>query len=194
MDGLEVSSLVDMDSSQDENHLSIQSTDAVSLEMPNQLEISFSEPSGSNDTENLALIPVDTESCLDPEYLSEVSALVSQGGMLEKKILPLENPKEMIARWRLDNLDLKAVVKDALLSGRLPLAVLQLHLCHSRGLVNDKEPIDTFTEVRDIGRAIAYDLFLKVAYYGFSHENIIYHHLSFVANNSIIYRVKLALV
>lgn len=188
---MEVSSLTDMDSSQDE---SIRSTDAVSLEVPNQLEISFPETSGSNDTENLALIPMDTESHLDPEYLSEVSALVSQGGMLEKKILPLENPKEMIARWRLDNLDLKAVVKDALLSGRLPLAVLQLHLCHSRGLVADKEPIDTFTEVRDIGRAIAYDLFLKVAYYGFSPENIIYHHLSFIANNSMIYRVKLALL
>ncbi|KAG6721774.1 hypothetical protein I3842_03G128800 [Carya illinoinensis] len=158
VDGMEVSSLMDMDSSQDE---SIRSTDAVSLEIPNQLEISFPEPSGSNDTENLALIPMDTESHLDPEYISEVSALVSKGGMLEKKILPLENPKEMIARWRLDNLDLKAVVKDALPSGRLPLAVLQLHLCHSRGLVTDKEPIDTFTEIRDIGRAIAYDLFLK---------------------------------
>uniref|UniRef100_A0A2N9FSI1 Spatacsin C-terminal domain-containing protein n=1 Tax=Fagus sylvatica TaxID=28930 RepID=A0A2N9FSI1_FAGSY len=122
VDGRQASSVVDMDSTQDECHLSIISADAD---------------------------------------LSDVSDLVPQGGVLEKKVLPLENPKEMIARWRLDNLDLKTVVKDALLSGRLPLAVLQLHLHQSRGLVTDKEPIDTFTEVRDVGRAIAYDLFLK---------------------------------
>lgn len=166
MDGREASSLVDMDLTQDECHLSIISADVVSLDTPNQLELSFPfSASASNNTENLALMPVDTKSHLELEDFSEVSALVPQGGVLEKKVLPLENPKEMIARWSLDNLDLKTVVKDALLSGRLPLAVLQLHLHQSRGLVTDKEPIDTFTEVRDIGRAIAYDLFLKVAYY-----------------------------
>ncbi|KAE7998209.1 hypothetical protein FH972_002775 [Carpinus fangiana] len=161
VDGREESSLVDMDLTRDECRLSNLSTDAVSLETTNQLEISFPVSSDSITTENLALMPVDAESHLDPEDLSEVSALVPQVLVLEKKVLPLENPKEMIARWRLDNLDLKTVVKDALLSGRLPLAVLQLHLHHSSGLVADKEPVDSFTEVRDIGRAIAYDLFLK---------------------------------
>lgn len=173
MDGREASSLVDMDLTQDECRLSNLSTDAVSLETANQLEISFPVSSDSITTENLALMPVDADSHLDPEDLSEVSALVPQGVVLEKKVLPLENPKEMIARWRLDNLDLKTVVKDALLSGRLPLAVLQLHLHHSSGLVADKEPVDSFTEVRDIGRAIAYDLFLKVSYHWFSHEDYV---------------------
>lgn len=180
MDGREASSLVDMDLTQDECHLSSLSTDGASLETSNQLEIYFPVSSGSITAENLALMPVDAESHLDTGDLSEVSALVPQGRVLEKQILPLENPKEMIARWRLDNLDLKTVVKDALLSGRLPLAVLQLHLHHSSGLVDDKEPVDSFTEVRDIGRAIAYDLFLKVAYNWFPHEDyIIYcHYLS----------------
>lgn len=166
VDGREASSLVDMDLAQDEYQLSIRSGDAVSSQMQNQFEVSFPVPSGSNNTPNLALMPVDVECHLAPDDLSDVSALVPHGVVLERKILPLENPKEMIARWRLDNLDLKTVVKDALLSGRLPLAVLQLHLQQSRGLVSDEEPTDTFTEVRDIGRAIAYDLFLKVAYYG----------------------------
>ncbi|KAM3708731.1 hypothetical protein ACJW31_02G119000 [Castanea mollissima] len=162
VDGREAPSLVDTDLTQDEGHLSIINADVVSLDTPKQLELSFPfSASASDNTENLALMPVDTESHLELEDFSEVSALVPQGGVPEKKFIPLENPKEMIARWSLDNLDLKTVVKDALLSGRLPLAVLQLHLHQSRGSVTDKEPIDTFTEVRDIGRAIAYDLFLK---------------------------------
>ncbi|KAM7262326.1 hypothetical protein ACFE04_021403 [Oxalis oulophora] len=117
------------------------------------------DPGNAND--KLALVPsdlLDLEAVLDP---SEVSALVPQGVSFENRILALENPKEMIARWKLDNLDLKTVVKDALLSGRLPLAVLQLHLHRSQESGNEKESHDTFTEVRDIGRAISYDLFLK---------------------------------
>jgi spatacsin len=100
---------------------------------------------------------------LDIEDSNGVSVLVPQGGDWGKNVFPSENPKEMIARWKMDNLDVKTVVKDALLSGRLPLAVLQLHLHRSRDSETNKEPPDTFSEVRDIGRAIAYDLFLKVA-------------------------------
>lgn len=163
MDSGEASRLVDTDLLQNESQLSIVPMDSISLEASKQHELSFpASTSGFNYTENLALTPVDSKVPFDPEDLSEVSALVPRGGNLEKKILPLENPKEMIARWKIDNLDLKAVVSDALLSGRLPLAVLQLHLHRSRDSFSGKEPHDNFTEVRDVGRAIAYDLFLKV--------------------------------
>lgn len=111
--------------------------------------------------ENLALSVTDSKSN-EPGDTSGVSSLVPGGGSLQKKILLLENPKEMIARWKLDNMDLKTVVSDALLSGRLPLAVLQLHLHHSKDSVSDREHLDTFNEVREIGKAIAYELFLKV--------------------------------
>ncbi|PRQ49064.1 putative spatacsin [Rosa chinensis] len=162
VDSGEASRLVDTDLLQNESQLSIVSVDTISLETSKQHEVSFPvSTSGFNYTDNLALTPVDSKVPLDPEDLSEVSALVPRGGLLEKKILPLENPKEMIARWKIDNLDLRAVVSDALLSGRLPLAVLQLHLHRSRDSFSGKEPHDTFTEVRDVGRAIAYDLFLK---------------------------------
>lgn len=96
-----------------------------------------------DDTGNLALAPIESS--------VEIT-----------KLIPLENPKDMIARWAVDNFDLKTVVKDALHSGRLPLAVLQLHLQHQRQVVAGKEPHDTFSEIRDVGRALAYDLFLKV--------------------------------
>lgn len=159
MESGEESTVVDNDLSQDESQLSIISVDPKSLETSKQHEAYFPvSTSGFNYSEKLALTPVDPSVHLDSEDLSEVSALVPQG------VLPLENPKEMIARWKIDNLDLKAVVNDALLSGRLPLAVLQLHLHRSRDSFSGKEPHDTFTEVRDIGRAIAYDLFLKVTY------------------------------
>lgn len=77
------------------------------------------------------------------------------------KLFPVENPKEMFARWKGDHLDLKNVVRDALLSGRLPLAVLQLQLHRVKDLVDEEKHIDTFAEVRDIGRVIAYELLLK---------------------------------
>ncbi|CAH8345161.1 unnamed protein product [Eruca vesicaria subsp. sativa] len=108
--------------------------------------------------EELALTPIGAQVI---DEISNASSLVPQGVVAETKVLPLENPKEMMARWKTDNLDLKTVVKDALLSGRLPLAVLQLHLQHSKDSAENGEHHDTFTEVRDVGRAIAYDLFLK---------------------------------
>ncbi|CAH9071176.1 unnamed protein product [Cuscuta epithymum] len=90
----------------------------------------------------------------------EPLALMPVDGWGFKSSLALENPKDMIARWESDDLDLKAIVKDAILSGRLPLAVLKLHL-HRLQDLPDPETQDTFSEVREVGRAIAYDLFLK---------------------------------
>ncbi|KAK7247505.1 hypothetical protein RIF29_42388 [Crotalaria pallida] len=156
------SSLMSMEMLQEESQLSVLPSDLVSFDMLNQHELPFPLPApGSDDNENLALVPVDSKSHLVSEELGEVSHSSPSGGILEKKVLPVENPKEMMARWKVDKLDLKTVVKDALLSGRLPLAVLQLHLHQLEDFVADKEPHDTFTAVRDIGRAVAYELFLK---------------------------------
>ncbi|KAJ0041339.1 hypothetical protein Pint_27017 [Pistacia integerrima] len=158
-------SLAEPNLSENESRLSIVSAKAVSLKTSNENELSFSLSTlGSNDTEKLALVPKDfmnSKAELDLEDSGEASVHVSPGALLRRTTLPLENPKDMIARWKLDNLDLKTVVSDALLSGRLPLAVLQLHLHRSTELATEEEHHDTFTEVRDIGRAIAYDLFLK---------------------------------
>lgn len=162
VDNREESSLTDTNLVPDDSHLSSLSTDVVSLETPNQHELSFPVSSSGLNTEKLALMPIESSdtSYLDSENFSEVSIVVSPG-VLGKKVLPFENPKDMILRWEINNLDLKTVVKDALLSGRLPLAVLQLHLHRLRDLDTEKEPHDSFSEVRDVGRAIAYDLFLK---------------------------------
>lgn len=158
----------------DESELSIVPADPTSLKASNNIEFALSMPPSVlrlSDTDNLSLKPFDylePRIELDSDDLSEPSALVPQVSPalednLRRNILPLENPSEMVARWKINNLDLKTVVKDALLSGRLPLAVLQLHLHHSRDLQNEEEHHDTFDEVREVGRAIAYDLFLKVS-------------------------------
>ncbi|KAK7358900.1 hypothetical protein VNO77_00841 [Canavalia gladiata] len=151
VDSGEESSLISSEILQEESQLSVLPSDLESLDVLNQHELSFPPlVSGNNNNENLALVPIDSESHLVSDELGNT-----------KNVLPVENPREMMARWKVDNLDLKTVVKDALLSGRLPLAVLQLHLHQLKDFVADKEPHDTFTEVRDIGRAVAYDLFLK---------------------------------
>jgi len=158
------SSLTSTNMIQEDSHLSILPSDLESLDVLNQHEMSFPLP-GSDNNEHLALVPVDSDSHLVTDEFGNISDLTSLEGILHKKVLPVENPREMMARWKVDNLDLKTVVKDALLSGRLPLAVLQLHLFHQlNDFVADGEPHDTFTEIRDIGRAVAYELFLKVMY------------------------------
>lgn len=118
-------------------------------------------PDASNDDEfyssnnNLALT------------LAEPSTeLVGQAGI--RQLFIPENVKDMIARWELSNLDLKSVVKDALKSGRLPLAVHQLRLLHQKEddtavSSSDEKSHDAFNEVREIGISIAYDLFVQVA-------------------------------
>ncbi|KAK4264830.1 hypothetical protein QN277_025955 [Acacia crassicarpa] len=154
--------LMRADMLQEESPLLFLPSGSMTLDLLNQHEHSFPlSASGGDDAENLAFMPVDFKSQMVTEELSGASPFVPLQGITEKKILPVENPKDMMARWKIENLDLKTVVKDALLSGRLPLAVLQLHLHRSDDLINDKDPHDTFTEVREIGRAIAYELFLK---------------------------------
>lgn len=74
------------------------------------------------------------------------------------------NIKEMINRWEMNNFDLKTVVREALQSGRLPLAVLQLQLLRQRELVSNDDSEDAFSEVHEIGRSIVYDLLMKVIY------------------------------
>lgn len=137
--------------------------DVSPIEKINQHEHAFSMlESGS---EKLALIPADSfDAANHSDFETTDVAFVGQDRIPRNHIFPVENPKEMIARWDLDKLDLENVVKDALLSGRLPLAVLKLHLHRTKDLTDDKDPNDMFTEVRDVGRSIAYDLFLKVVY------------------------------
>lgn len=146
---------------QGNNEKSLNLVDPSSLQDDSQLEVVPDAAHEEFTNEELALTPMGKAGQVIDE-ISYASSLVPQKVVAETTVLPLENPKEMMARWKTDNLDLKTVVKDALLSGRLPLAVLQLHLQHSKDSSENGEHHDTFTEVRDVGRAIAYDLFLKV--------------------------------
>ncbi|CAK9137988.1 unnamed protein product [Ilex paraguariensis] len=158
-------SSLNTDFPEDDHELSILPADALLLETSKQHKPSIlASDMDSDNAEKLALVPMDSldsKAHPDLENFSGASILVSEGSIFARKVFPLENPKDMITRWEIDNLDQINVVKDALLSGRLPLAVLKLHLYRLRDLATEKQPHDTFTEVRDIGRAIAYDLFLK---------------------------------
>ncbi|CAH1417368.1 unnamed protein product [Lactuca virosa] len=124
----------------------------LELSQDDSTHVSSMEPTNEQETTN-GLMSVDS---VDSRFYSELERSVSQ---VETRSIPFENPKDMIARW--EHLDQKNVVKDALLSGRLPLAVLKLHLHNQEGMDGNNEPHNTFEKVRDIGRAIAYDLFLK---------------------------------
>ncbi|OVA08128.1 Spatacsin [Macleaya cordata] len=165
VDGRDVLSLADKNSLQDDSHPQFLNLDVVPLALQNQLELALPATELAFDgTEKLALTPMEpfeTSTHLDSGTFNAMSVLASQGEVQGRILIPLEKPKDMIARWKIDNLDLKTIVKDALHSGRLPLAVLQLHLQHFKDLVTEKEPHDTFNEVRDVARAIAYDLLLK---------------------------------
>lgn len=102
-----------------------------------------------------------------PSTLAESSTqLVEQAGI--RQLFIPENVKDMMARWEVSNLDVKSVVKDALKSGRLPLAVHQLRLLHQKKndtviSSSDEKSRNAFNEVREIGISIAYDLFVQVA-------------------------------
>ncbi|KAF3678189.1 hypothetical protein FXO37_04501 [Capsicum annuum] len=147
------------DLSQDESRILNLPADILSLEASNQNGLISSSEMERNNGEDLAVMPVDSFDSKDISSLDTFKEpyLISE----EKRVFSIENPKDMIARWEVDDLDVKTVVKDAILSGRLPLAVLKLHLHRSRDLMSDQENQDTFNEVREVGRAIAYDLFLK---------------------------------
>ncbi|KAL3527892.1 hypothetical protein ACH5RR_012548 [Cinchona calisaya] len=149
VDGAKASQYKDADLIEDDSKIPVLSAESSLLGTENNNESSL--PATENAETRLVLI----------DTLNSETSLVSEGSGSGKKILTLENPKDMIARWELNNLDFKTIVRDALVSGRLPLAVLKLHLLRSREFVTEKEAHDTFNEVRDVGRAIVYDLFLE---------------------------------
>ncbi|KAL3647014.1 hypothetical protein CASFOL_009186 [Castilleja foliolosa] len=160
-DNAGLQNLVSADLSEDEPKVPVVFEDAL-LYTSDQREIAV-PMSGIylNKSENLALMPADTRGQTPGSENSDGAVLISEGSAFGKRTFKLENSKEMIARWELDNMDLKTIVKDALLSGRLPLAVLRLHLHHLNNLLPGTESHDTFNDVRTAGRAIAYDLFVK---------------------------------
>lgn len=110
----------------------------------------FELVSGSNG--QLALTPVE----------SSISATMHHAIDTDQVVIPSTqgNIKDMMNRWETNNLDLRTVVKEALQSGRLPLAVLQLQLLRQRESFSN-DPEDVFSEVHEIGRSIIYDLLMK---------------------------------
>lgn len=106
----------------------------------------------------LALLPV--ESFLSASKVHDIGS--NEGTVQVGRQNIQGNIKDMINRWATNNLDMKTVVREALQSGRLPLAVLQLQLLHQRELVSNEDSEDAFFEVHEIGRSIVYDLLMKV--------------------------------
>lgn len=163
----EVWSLVDGELSTDESGLSVVPANSMSLIASNHRDVSLPVAvMGNNESLTLTLDSLDSGVLMNFDDTKDTNSIVPrvvEGEIPRRNLLPLENPNEMVRRWKMDNLDLKTVVRDALFSGRLPLAVLQLHLHQSIDLIGENEHHDTFNEVREVGRAIAYDLFLKVS-------------------------------
>ncbi|KAF8012156.1 hypothetical protein BT93_I0323 [Corymbia citriodora subsp. variegata] len=160
-------SLVDAELSTDESGLSVVPANSISLGASHNHDVSLPVAVlgfQNNESLTLTLGSLDSGVLTNLDDTHDTSSIVPQvveGEIPRRNLLPLENPNEMVRRWKMDNLDLKTVVRDALFSGRLPLAVLQLHLHQSIDLIGENEHHDTFNEVREVGRAIAYDLFLK---------------------------------
>ncbi|KAF0916073.1 hypothetical protein E2562_000693 [Oryza meyeriana var. granulata] len=114
----------------------------------------FELVSGSNG--QLALTPVESSISATKHHVIDTD----QG--TDQVVIPSTqgNIKDMMNRWETNNLDLRTVVKEALHSGRLPLAVLQLQLLRQRESFSN-DPEDVFSEVHEIGRSIVYDLLMK---------------------------------
>ncbi|XP_048128224.1 uncharacterized protein LOC115744096 isoform X2 [Rhodamnia argentea] len=163
----EALSLVDAELSTDESGILVVPANSMSLRASNHHDVTLPVAvlgCGNNESLALTVDSLDSGVLTNLDYTRDTSSIVPQvteGKIPRRNLLPLENPNEMVRRWKMDNLDLKTVVRDALFSGRLPLAVLQLHLHQSIELIGENEHHDTFNEVREVGRAIAYDLFLK---------------------------------
>lgn len=162
-------SLVNTDLTEDEFKIPVVAADSLLLDKSAQYETALSaSETGLSKADNLALMPVGKVAGNTISDFNNTDGAVinsegsTQGNTFGKRILQFENPRDMIARWEIDNLDLKTVVKDAILSGRLPLAVLRLHLHHLNDSVSGTESHDKFNDIRVVGRAIAYDLFLQV--------------------------------
>ncbi|KAJ3701358.1 hypothetical protein LUZ61_005063 [Rhynchospora tenuis] len=108
---------------------------------------------------------IDTSNSSLALTLAESSTVLEEQAGIKRLVIS-ENIKDMMMRWELSNLDLKSVVKDALKSGRLPLAVHQLRLLHQKKdemvvSTSDEKSRNAFNEVREIGISIAYDLFVQ---------------------------------
>lgn len=78
----------------------------------------------------------------------------------------VESADEMFARWENTSVDAESVVRDALIAGRIPLAVVQLHRMRSRASLNSSpgcqpEIVDVFKDVQEISRGIVYELLCK---------------------------------
>ena len=113
---------------------------------------------GSN---GLALTPVESSLTTSQFHDNNTDQRTTQVG----RLVTQGNVKDMMNRWETNKLDLKTVVREALQSGRLPLAVLQLQLLRQRESCSSDDSEDAFSEVREIGRSIVYDLLMKVIYY-----------------------------
>ncbi|KAG8053146.1 hypothetical protein GUJ93_ZPchr0001g29494 [Zizania palustris] len=109
--------------------------------------------SGSNG--RLVLTPVESSLSASKHHVIDTDQ-----GMAQVVIPSTQGIKDMMNRWETNNLDLRTVVKEALQSGRLPLAVLQLQLLRQRESFSN-DPEDVFSEVHEIGRSIVYDLLMK---------------------------------
>jgi len=80
----------------------------------------------------------------------------------------VESADEMFARWENTSMDAESVVRDALIAGRIPAAVVQLHRMHSRAVINcspvsQPRIVDVFKEVQEISKGIVYELLCKVS-------------------------------
>ncbi|XP_020677460.1 uncharacterized protein LOC110096041 isoform X3 [Dendrobium catenatum] len=158
-DGKDMRDMVNGENLQNNSMLPIALAESVSLSVLDSVE---SQAKASllqfNELEDEALSsakPSSSQVNLNEIYVPEADPIA------RSKILHLENPKETITRWKKDSPDLKTVVEEALCYDRLPLAVLHVHLQRHGDQMDEKQRYDNFTEVCEIGRAIAYDLFLK---------------------------------
>lgn len=168
MDIVGLPSLVNTDLTEDELKIPVVAADLLLLDKSAHYETALSaSETDLSKADNLALMPVGKVAAnTGSDFQNTDGAVINsvgstQGSTFGKRIFQFENPRDMITRWEIDNLDLKTVVKDALLSGRLPLAVLRLHLHHLNDYVPGTESHDNFNDIRVVGRAIAYDLFLQ---------------------------------
>ncbi|KQK03052.1 uncharacterized protein LOC100829381 isoform X2 [Brachypodium distachyon] len=150
--------------SQNDSSLPIVVVDGVSSGLSGDLDAHGRQGSASTVFEflpgidrQLVLSPVESSLSASQFHNNDTD----QGSAQVGRPITQGNIKDMMNRWEMNKLDLKTVVKEALQSGRLPLAVLQLQLLRQRESCSNDDSEDAFSEVREIGRSIVYDLFMK---------------------------------
>lgn len=151
---------IDTEALQNDSSLPVVVVDDVSSG-PGGLDAHDRQESAPDSNSLLALTPV--ESSLSASNFHDIDT--NKGSAQVGRQIIQGNIKEMINRWETNNFDLKTVVREALQSGRLPLAVLQLQLLRQRELGSNVDSEDAFSEVHEIGRSIVYDLLMKVNEY-----------------------------